>query len=207
MEYRTVEKNGEYSVTINRSQFIGYVSPAPDEETAVAFIEQIRRKHSDARHNVYAYVIDKNRKRYSDDAEPQGTAGLPVLGVIESNKLQNTVIVVTRYFGGVLLGTGGLVRAYTEAASGAVTSGGIILMTEAQRLSLCCSYTDYNGINFILNRHGSRVINSDFSEIVFLEFETETDKIDALCRDITEATGGRVDVKASDGIIFMKKSV
>ncbi len=207
MEYKTVADYGEYSVTINRSVFIGYASPAETEEEALAFLEKIRRKHSDARHNVYAYVIDKNRKRYSDDAEPQGTAGLPTLNVIDANELQNTVVVVTRYFGGILLGTGGLVRAYTDAADGAIKAAGIAVMKESFLCSLECSYNQYNSINFIIMKYNGEMEKSDFSDVVSLGFYIEKEKVSQIKKEITEATGGTVELKISDNGVFRKSKI
>ena len=132
----TIEAHGEF--TEKRSRFIGYCKPVTSEEEATRFISQIRSKHWDARHNVYAYSLrEGNIKRYSDDGEPSGTAGMPVLDVIVKNEVFDVCVVVTRYFGGILLGTGGLVRAYSQAAKLALDAGKVtISMARFPRLSL-----------------------------------------------------------------------
>ncbi len=127
-EYKTILKYGEVEEIINKSRFIGYSKPVDSEEEAIEFIEEIRKKHKDANHNVPAYLIGENNEiqRYSDDGEPSGTAGVPILDILKKEELKNIVIVVTRYFGGIKLGTGGLVRAYTSAAKLAFNSSKIV---------------------------------------------------------------------------------
>ncbi|MBQ1830507.1 MAG: YigZ family protein, partial [Ruminococcus sp.] len=126
-DYKTVAREASDEFVEKRSRFIGYVKPVKTEEEAVAFINQKRSEHWDARHNVYAYSLrEGNIKRYSDDGEPSGTAGMPVLDVIVKNEIYDVCVVVTRYFGGVLLGTGGLVRAYSQGSKIALESGGIV---------------------------------------------------------------------------------
>ena len=126
--FRTIHDYGCDEIIINKSKFIGYASPINSEDEAIEFINQIRKKHSDATHNVYAYVYGDNNsiQRYSDDGEPSGTAGMPVLNVIKLEDLRNVVVVVTRYFGGVKLGAGGLVRAYTKGAKIGLDNGIIV---------------------------------------------------------------------------------
>ena len=127
-QYRTVGKSGEAELVIEKSQFISYAAPAATEEEALEFIQAIKKKHRDATHNVPAYVIGENNdiQRFSDDGEPSGTAGVPMLEVLKKEDLRDTVLVVTRYFGGIKLGTGGLVRAYTKAAKLALEAAGIV---------------------------------------------------------------------------------
>jgi uncharacterized YigZ family protein len=126
------------------------------EEEAVAFIAEIRSKHWDARHNVYAYSLRKgNLSRYSDDGEPSGTAGLPVLDVITKNGVTDVCVVVTRYFGGVLLGKGGLVRAYAQGAKLALAAGGVITMQSCRLCSLCCNYNQYGKVSATVMRQAA----------------------------------------------------
>ena len=116
-KYLTVKKYGEGELTIKRSRFISSVKPVQTEDEAIAFVSEIKAKYPDARHNVYAYIIEENNvMRYSDDGEPAGTGGVPVLDLLRKENLTNLAVVVTRYFGGILLGTGGLVHAYSSAA-------------------------------------------------------------------------------------------
>ena len=124
--FYTIRKAAEVEVVIKRSKFIAAVSPADDEDTANLFIDQVKEEHRRANHNVFAYVINDQVMRCSDDGEPTGTAGRPVLDVIRKQALERTAVVVTRYFGGILLGAGGLVRAYTEAAGKAIDTAGIV---------------------------------------------------------------------------------
>jgi len=134
-EYRTIKYEADDSFVERRSRFIGYAKPVTTNEEAVAFINEIKAKHWDATHNVYAYVLrDGQIRRYSDDGEPQGTAGIPVLDVLLKENLTDLVVVVTRYFGGVLLGAGGLVRAYSHGAKIAVVAAKMINMTLAALL-------------------------------------------------------------------------
>lgn len=140
--YRTVEKAAHDEIIIERSRFIGYCMPVATEEAALAFIKEIKSKHWDATHNVHGYVIGENNEiqRYSDDGEPSGTAGVPVLEVIKKENLRNVAVVVTRYFGGIKLGAGGLVRAYTKGAKIALEAGGIITKILAKVLRVSVAY-------------------------------------------------------------------
>ncbi len=127
-DYKTLFEYGEAEDIINKSRFIGYAKPVNSEEEAIEFIEKIKKKHKDATHNVPAYVIGLNNEiqRYSDDGEPSGTAGVPILDMLKKEEIKNTVVVVTRYFGGIKLGTGGLVRAYTKAAKLAINEAKVV---------------------------------------------------------------------------------
>ena len=146
--YRTIYTYGEEETIINKSRFIGYAMPIETEEEALEFIEKIKTKHRDATHNVYAYVLgkDSNAQRFSDDGEPSGTAGIPVLEVIKKENLRNVVVVVTRYFGGIKLGTGGLIRAYTRGAKIGLDAGTIVDMVLHSRIKIRIDYTLYGRI-------------------------------------------------------------
>ena len=203
--YFTVDGYGEASFVEKRSEFIGYAKQVETEAEAIVFINEIRKKHSDATHNVYAYVTRKNNiQRYSDDGEPQGTAGIPVLDVIRKRGLTDTVIVVTRYFGGILLGGGGLVRAYGSAASSAVEAAGIAEYAVFAEFNVECDYSDYQKIQYDIFNNGIKIINSDFAEGVTLKlacleaYYMETEK------RFTELTQGRCKI-AFDRISFDKK--
>lgn len=142
-EYRTLYKSGCDEVIIDKSRFIGYAKPVVTEEEAIQFINEIKAKHKDATHNVPAYIIGDNNEiqRCSDDGEPSGTAGLPVLEVIRKEELKNVVIVVTRYFGGIKLGAGGLVRAYTKAARIGLEAGKIVTKRAYKKFHIKVNYT------------------------------------------------------------------
>ena len=140
--YSSLGKEASATYIEKKSEFIGYAAPVSTEEEAIAFIEKIRKKHADARHNVYAYLLRNGTTRYSDAGEPQGTAGIPTLEVIRKGGFCDAVIVVTRYFGGILLGAGGLVRAYTAAAKLACEAAGIVTYTERTAFTLDCSRSE-----------------------------------------------------------------
>ena len=144
MQYRTIRAAASAEFVEKRSRFIGYISPVTTQQDAIAFIDSIKSKHWDATHNVPAYIIrNGNICRFSDDGEPQGTAGMPALNVLQKEELTDCVLVVTRYFGGILLGGGGLVRAYSHAAKIAVDAGGIVSRAECIIVKIRCDYTFY----------------------------------------------------------------
>lgn len=157
---------GEY--TEKRSVFLGYAMPVETEDAAIAFVKEIRKKHADARHNVYAYRIGANLTRYSDDGEPSGTAGMPVLDLLRHGEITNAVIVVTRYFGGTLLGTGGLVRAYTAAGKAALESAGTKLVREMATCVVRCPYGDFGRITDACPNFEAQAAEPIFAEDVTL---------------------------------------
>ena len=187
----TLEGVGCATIIEKKSEFIGYARPVSSEQEAIDYIKAIRKKHADARHNVYAYMLG-NTTRYSDDGEPQGTAGMPVLDVIRKNGIDGVVIVVTRYFGGILLGTGGLVRAYTAAASAAVGEAHIVTYEQYDELSLCCSYSDYPKIEKALPTFDVIVDGVDFADSVTVRFACLREKTDALTAHLRDLSAGRV---------------
>lgn len=195
-DYLTVSKATEYSFTEKKSRFIGYVKPVQTETEAIEFIDSIKKKHSDARHNVYAYVLrENNKQRYSDDGEPQGTGGLPVLEVITKKGLIDVCVVVTRYFGGILLGTGGLTRAYSAGCKGAVECGEIVKMTECKSFSLECDYGFYNTLQNLFIKFGVKTENSDFSDTVKLCCYIKTEDYQKLTDEIAEKFSGKIVTK------------
>ncbi len=171
--YITVKESGFYEYEDRKSVFIGYAMPVSDESEALDFITKIKKKHSDARHHVYAYVLRNNSvMRFTDDREPQGTAGMPVLDVIRKNGCVDVVIVVVRYFGGTLLGTGGLVRAYTSAALGALKDAEIIKYDTYLEISITVNYSDYGRISSSFESSGFRV-----ADTMYLDNVTVTGKL------------------------------
>ncbi len=148
-DYKTLKQSAHDEFTVNKSRFIGYASPCRTEEEALAFLKSVREKHRDATHNCYAYVIGENAgiMRYSDDGEPGGTAGLPMMEVLKSRGVTNCCVVVTRYFGGVLLGAGGLVRAYTKGCAIAVDAARVVRMQRTQKLLLDVPYPLWDRVN------------------------------------------------------------
>ncbi|MEL7604441.1 MAG: YigZ family protein [Sedimentibacter saalensis] len=201
-DYKSIHKAGRDEIIINKSKFIGSASPVENEQEAIEFIEKIRKEFKDATHNVYAYVIGENSniQRYSDDKEPSGTAGMPVLNVIMQENLRNVVVVVTRYFGGVLLGAGGLVRAYTKGAKIGLEKGIIVEKNLYYQVSFSIEYP-------LLGKMDNELMKNEFivKDKIYLdqvEFhlvvkEGETEKIKAFVKEITsgqaEITVGQAD--------------
>lgn len=189
--YTTVSGQSEAEFVEKRSRFIGYIKHVTTEKEAVDFIAEIRSKHWDATHNVYAYSLrDNNVRRYSDDNEPQGTAGIPVLNVLLQNDVTDAVVVVTRYFGGVLLGAGGLVRAYSHSASLALNSIKIAQMRMCSECELSCTYTQYGKIPSAIASLDGVVDESDFSDVVSLKFHIPCDNLPLLNTQLSELTCG-----------------
>lgn len=195
--YKTVFKGGEGEIIEKKSRFIATVRPVEKEEEALAFIEEMRKKYWDASHNCYVYSVGPNREytRCSDDGEPSGTAGRPMLDVILGEELYNTAVVVTRYFGGTLLGTGGLVRAYSQAVQTGLENSLIVEKMLSFRMKI---YTDYNGIGkiqYILGKSSAITVNIDYTDRVVVEILIEKGLSDELCKEIVEATGARAEIE------------
>ena len=195
MNYYTVSEAAEASFIEKRSEFIAYIAPVKTDEEAVNFINTIKAKHRKAKHNVYAYILRKdNISRYSDDGEPQGTAGVPVLDVLQKRGLTDVCVVVTRYFGGILLGGGGLVRAYSHAASLACDAAHTMDMCLCHRLKICTDYGMYGKLTYILPNFETITVNSDFADSVTLELLVLSEKLSALISEITEITNGSAEI-------------
>mgnify|MGYP000000584234 CR=1 FL=1 len=195
MNYYTISKPANASFIEKRSEFIGYIAPVKKHYQAVTFVNSIKAMHRKAKHNVYAYILrNDNISRYSDDGEPQGTAGVPVLDVLQKRGLADVCVVVTRYFGGILLGGGGLVRAYSHATSLACDAAHIMNMCLCRRLKIKTDYGMYGKISYILPNYDTITVNSDFGTEVTLEILVLSEKKNALLKDITEITNGSVDV-------------
>lgn len=192
--YLTVEKDSVYELIEKKSKFIAYVKPIISEKDALSFINEIKSKHWDARHNVYAYVVKENNiSRYSDDGEPHGTAGVPVLDVIRKNNLENVAVVVTRYFGGILLGTGGLVRAYSQATMMALNCAKIIKMCLCYDCNIFCDYNQYGKLLNIISECDGVIDNSDFSQKISVFFHLKKENFSDLSKKIMEFSSGTLD--------------
>ena len=201
-EYATILEAGEDEIVEKKSRFIGQVRHVESEEEADAFVTEIKKKHYDARHNCYAYVIGAERSlmRFSDDGEPGGTAGKPILEVIQGSGLCDVCIVVTRYFGGTLLGTGGLVRAYTDAAKACVAATQIVHKRMMVPLIITTNYTDLGKIQYILGTEKLEIRNSEYGEEVKLWTEVFVDDIDRVDKALIEATAARADLERQDPV-------
>ncbi|MBR4048876.1 MAG: YigZ family protein [Clostridia bacterium] len=191
-EYLTVAKETEDEFTVKHSRFIGYIKPVTTQEEAVEFINSKKSKHWDATHNVYAYILrDGQIRRYSDDGEPQGTAGIPVLDVLQKEGLTDCVVVVTRYFGGILLGGGGLVRAYSHAAKLAVDASGVIKMSMCVRAECECDYGYYGRLVSLIPECGGTIENSDFTENVKVTFTMPQNLYGSFCAKLVDSSLGK----------------
>ena len=192
-EYRTVNGFGRAEIEEKRSVFIGSADFVTTEEEATRFVERIRGEFPDARHNVYAYLLREGAKtRYSDDREPQGTAGLPVLEVLRKNACLDTVIVVTRYFGGILLGAGGLARAYTDAAVAALSAAGRIIRRPALTFGFSCTYAEYPRCEYLLTQCNAVLEPPEFGAEVFMKYTVPAAESEAVVLRLTDATNGRI---------------
>ena len=191
--YTTLAGTGFFELTVDKSVFLGYAKHVCEEVEAVDFINTIKKKHSDAKHNVYAYVLKNiNATRYSDDGEPAGTAGMPVLDVIRKTGFTDAVVVVTRYFGGILLGKGGLVRAYTSTAKGACENARIVTYTQYTEFKLTCSYADYEKIKYEFQFYGVIEDGIDYSDNVTLKLAIITPLFDSFNKKLSELSAGRL---------------
>ena len=203
LDYKTVRNEACDEFTEKRSRFIGYCKPVTTEQEATDFINEKRSKHWDARHNVYAYSLrDGNIKRYSDDGEPSGTAGMPVLDVILKNEVYDVCVVVTRYFGGVLLGTGGLVRAYSQAAKLALEAGGVVVMENCAVCSLECTYNQYGKVSSLVQELSSGLDGTEYGSGVVLKFHIKPDMLPALQKKLADATAGEVQIQTENEDYF-----
>ncbi len=201
--YKTVGQFASDELVEKRSRFIGYCKPVTSQDEATAFINEIKSKHWDARHNVYAYVIrSEGVSRYSDDNEPQGTAGIPVLDAIRKRDITDCVVVVTRYFGGVLLGAGGLVRAYSAAAKLAIDAAGEKEMVMCAVCTLSCSYTMYGKIPALIARFGGTVDDSAFTDDVTVMFHLPEENFAPFNKALSEESSGKIQAEETDKKFF-----
>ncbi|MCM1058564.1 MAG: YigZ family protein [Firmicutes bacterium] len=205
--YRVLLEGGQGEYEEKRSRFIATVRKCESEAEAVGFIEEMKKKYWDARHNCYAFCVGDRGglTRCSDDGEPSGTAGRPMLEVLLGEDLRNAAVVVTRYFGGVLLGTGGLVRAYTRAVKEGLshcTFGRMCYGTELEAV------TDYNGVGkilYLLKNAGLEPVSSQYTEKVTLRLVVRETELERLQKEMTEATGGRVKFEKIKDLYFVDK--
>ena len=195
-EYKTVEKEASDFFIEKKSKFIGYAKPVKTQEEAVEFISEIKSKHWDATHNVYAYVLRENNiQRYSDDGEPSGTAGVPVLDVMLKESLVDVCVVATRYFGGTLLGAGGLVRAYSHTSKIALEAAGIITMAQCSVMSAEVDYSFYDRLNILLSDFSAVILDTSFSDKVYVEFSVKENIADLLNAKLIDVSNGKYALK------------
>lgn len=205
--YRVIIEDGEGEITEKKSRFIATIKRVESEEEAVSFIEAMKKKYWDASHNCSAFVIGKRGElmRSSDDGEPSGTAGRPMLEVLLGEGIRNAAVVVTRYFGGTLLGTGGLVRAYTQAVKAGLSGCEIGMMRPGVRMAVEVDYNSIGKILYILGGRGVEPEESVYTDIVRLVLLFPAEWKDELYREFTEVTAGKAVIEILDEIYYVDK--
>lgn len=203
-QYKTVLRGGEGEIVEKKSRFIATVIPIKDEQEAIAFIESMKKKYWNATHNCYAYVLGERFEiqRFSDDGEPGGTAGKPMLDVLLGEEIHNTAVVVTRYFGGTLLGTGGLVRAYSKATQEGLACSTIITKIYGYKLKITTDYTGLGKIQYILGQRKVPILDSVYTDKVELEILLPEDDVENLQEALVEATNGQVEIQIGQACYF-----
>lgn len=202
--YKVVYRGGSDEIVEKKSRFIAHVFPVQTEEETLQIIEETKKKYWDARHNCYAFILGERGEltRCTDDGEPAGTAGRPILEVLTGAGLYNVLVIVTRYFGGTLLGTGGLVRAYTQAARAGVEASTVIEKIPGRRLQI---QTDYNGIGklqYITAQMGISVLDTQYTDQVLLSLMVPEDDCERLIQKITEATAGQAVIQGQEDLVY-----
>ena len=204
--YKTVEREAQAMLVEKKSKFIANVKPVSTEAEALEYLAAMRSKYSDARHNVYAYVIDENNIfRYSDDGEPGGTAGMPVLDAIRKPGLVDVVVVVTRYFGGTLLGTGGLVHAYSSSAGDGLLAAQPIIREKCNIVDVKVDYTLVGKIQYMLSQDGYTTEDTIYENEVTFKVVCSLDDTDAFIAKVVDLTSGKAICKVSDKKYVSKK--
>ena len=191
--YQTIAEVAEAEIVEKRRRFIGRIAPVADEEETLAFIAEVKAAHRMARHNVYAYVLRGGRIRYTDDGEPAKTAGMPTLEAIQHAGLEDVAVVVTRYFGGILLGAGGLTRAYGGTAKLALDAGGVSRMRLWASLAVPCTYSLYERMRLLVEQCGGTVADTDFGADVLLTVQLPAEDVDGFQEKITELSAGTLE--------------
>ncbi|MBQ8338061.1 MAG: YigZ family protein [Oscillospiraceae bacterium] len=202
-DYKTAAARAQAEFIEKKSRFITYLAPVVSEAEATAFIAEIGSMHREAAHVVYAYsLLDGQIKRFSDAGEPQGTAGMPTLDVLLKKEIYNVCLATVRYFGGVLLGTGGLTRAYSKGASDAVAAAKIITRTWGDMLRLSLPYNLYGRVSPYLSTTNTALVDSDFGESVVLTVFSPKAQTDKLCADLVEMTAATIKIEKINELFF-----
>lgn len=207
MAYITIREYGEDSFIEKKSEFIGYAKRVESEEEAKAFVAEIKSKHKQARHNCWGYIIGENMgiQRYSDDGEPQGTAGIPILEVMKKSNITDCAVVVTRYFGGVLLGTGGLTRAYTKGASIALKAGGVVEKVEGVKVSLILDYDMIGKVQYFCGQNNWHIEDTEYTDKVIIHILAEVLVAEEVEKEAIEASNGKIVVEKSKPELYFKE--
>lgn len=201
-EYKTIEGNFTAEYTEKHSRFIATAFYCESETQADEIIESQKKRYWDARHNVYAYLLQNGTARFSDDGEPHGTAGMPILDVIKGSGITNVLIVVTRYFGGTLLGTGGLVRAYSTSSRDALSGAQKVLMCACSSFIINCDYGNYDRLIRLINDCNGMVENTTFTDVVTIEFIFKNSDSKSFLNNLREIFASKVEAKLQKEIFF-----
>ena len=207
--YKTIIEKSEGELIEKKSRFLSHIFPIESEEQALTYIEMIRKKHNNANHNVYAYVLGLNNEiqRYSDDGEPSGTAGLPILDMLKGEEIKNTLIIVTRYFGGTLLGTGGLVRAYSHCAKEGLNQGEVVEKVLCQKASIKVDYTLSGKLEYFINEQtGIHIMDIQYTNDVTYMLVVEDEYLDTLEKNIKEISSGKLGMELEERNYFVIKN-
>ena len=205
-KYKILYKEGEAEISEKKSRFIAHIAPAQTEEEAQAFIEKIKKQYWDARHNCWAYSIGEKQPalRCSDDGEPSGTAGKPMLEVLTGQELHNVVAVVTRYFGGVLLGTGGLIRAYQAAAKEGIKNSDVAQVCDGITAVITTDYNAYGKLQYICNDNNVDIIDTDFGANVTIKLAAEMSVCDTFEKKLMDTFAGNVALNDKENVKFCR---
>lgn len=203
LAYKTLRAENSAQFIVNKSRFIGYGCPCQSEEEALAFLSRIRQKHKDATHNCYAYIIGRNAgiMRYSDDGEPSGTAGMPIIEVMKARGVVDCAVVVTRYFGGVLLGAGGLVRAYAQGSKVALDAAGVVRMERSARHMVEVDYSTWQQLEYFLRSAPCLVQSTEFTDRVLCTLMVKCADEERLLSEIARVSDGKAETLA-DGELY-----
>lgn len=206
MGYKTIKRTAQSEFVEKKSVFIGTAKRVFTEEEAKAFVAEVRAKYRDARHHVYAYVLgeDMSIQRYDDDGEPQGTGGIPILEVIRRNELRNACVVVTRYFGGVLLGTGGLTRAYVKGAADAIRESGVVERVQGHEVVIVMDYELLGKVQHFLNESGNKTAQLDYTDKVKMTLYLESVETEPIVERIRNISSARAEITIGDEELFYK---
>lgn len=208
-KYTTVKEFGSAEIVEKKSRFIANVKPVLSEAEAADYIEEIKKKYWDARHNCYAYQLGERNQiqRYSDDGEPGGTAGMPILDVLRGRNIKNAIVVVTRYFGGTLLGTGGLVRAYSSAAKAGLEAAGLIERIPHIRQCFKVDYTLAGKVQYEVLNGGHILEDTVYTDKVEFVVLSEMEEENKLRENIVNLTGNKAEMKKDENIVFIDKEI
>lgn len=205
--YKTLHEFGMDEIIIDKSTFIGYAKPIKTEEEAVEFVNEIKKKHKDATHNVWAYTVGPNMniQRYSDDGEPQGTAGIPTLEVIKKEDLRDVVVVVTRYFGGIKLGAGGLVRAYTKGAKVGIEASKVIEKVSYKQIGVKIDYNQLGKVQNEIMNMGFFIKDTVYEDNVEILVYSRTNEVETLVSRMIDITSATAEITQGDEFYLSEK--